>query len=241
MIQTEAAPVHTRATGTTIYASFSDASWADKAAGALLDFGVRAEDISLVKKEKDGEKFEDSRFDEGFAPDDLPFQPPFPPVSVPDSGEQRARVYLRSDEPPETAEAPDLPAKSGISTTTPADAASGAVTGAGIGLGIGALAAAASLAIPGFGLVIGGGALATAIAGAAAAAAAGAVAGGVTGYLKDQGVPEDSVEQYVEDYCAGGAILAVTAPSNDVDETTVEHIMAKYQGRHIGSFGGYPH
>jgi hypothetical protein len=32
----------------TIYASFSDASLAEKAAGALLDYGVRQEDLSLV-------------------------------------------------------------------------------------------------------------------------------------------------------------------------------------------------
>ena len=35
----------------TIYASFSDAALAEKAAGALLDHGVRAEDLSLVQNE----------------------------------------------------------------------------------------------------------------------------------------------------------------------------------------------
>ena len=36
--------------GNTIYASFNDPDLAEKAAGALLDHGVRAEDISLVRK-----------------------------------------------------------------------------------------------------------------------------------------------------------------------------------------------
>ena len=35
----------------TIYASFGDAALAEKAAGALMDFGVRAEDISLISKD----------------------------------------------------------------------------------------------------------------------------------------------------------------------------------------------
>src|SRR5262249_11262495 len=120
----------------------------------------------------------------------------------------------------------DLTAKKGLSTTTPEDAASGAAKGAGIGLGVGVLAALASIFIPGFGLVAGGGALATAIGGAAAATAGGAIAGGVHGYLKDQGVPEEAITVYTEDYHAGGAILAVTTPSNGVDAATVERIIS---------------
>lgn len=37
----------------TLYASFADASLAEKAAGALLDYGVRNEDISLVTRDAD--------------------------------------------------------------------------------------------------------------------------------------------------------------------------------------------
>ena len=40
--------------GNTIYAAFQDASLAEKAAGALLDHGVRAEDISIVRGHEDG-------------------------------------------------------------------------------------------------------------------------------------------------------------------------------------------
>jgi len=75
-------------------------------------------------------------------------------------------------------------AEHGISTTTGADAASGAAKGSAIGLGVGAAAALAALLVPGIGLVIGGGALATAIAGAAGTTAAGAIAGGVAGFLR---------------------------------------------------------
>jgi hypothetical protein len=39
----------------TLYASFADASLAEKAAGALLDHGVRNEDISLISREHTGD------------------------------------------------------------------------------------------------------------------------------------------------------------------------------------------
>ena len=40
--------------GNTLYAAFADAGQAEKAAGALLDYGVRSEDISLVRQAPDG-------------------------------------------------------------------------------------------------------------------------------------------------------------------------------------------
>jgi uncharacterized membrane protein len=119
-------------------------------------------------------------------------------------------------------------ANTGITTTTSADAASGAAVGAGIGLGVGALAALTSIIVPGIGLVAGGGALATALAGAAGATAAGAVAGGVTGYLKDQGVPEDLARRTESRIQAGGALLSVIVPSNNVDQTVATGILEKY-------------
>ena len=39
----------------TLYASFADAALAEKAAGALLDYGVRQEDISLVANNERGQ------------------------------------------------------------------------------------------------------------------------------------------------------------------------------------------
>jgi len=127
-------------------------------------------------------------------------------------------------------------AKSGISTTTSGDAASGAMKGAGVGLGIGALAALASLFIPGFGLVTGGGALAMALGAAAGTTAAGAVAGGVAGYLVDQGVPEAAAVDYEKALEHGGAIIAVSLPSNDVSRTDAEQILNKYQATNISSY-----
>src|SRR5690348_13200169 len=38
-------------TVSTIYATFADCDHAEKAVGALLDYGVRAEDVSLVRKD----------------------------------------------------------------------------------------------------------------------------------------------------------------------------------------------
>jgi len=120
-------------------------------------------------------------------------------------------------------------AESGITTTTGADAASGAAKGAGIGLGLGAIGAIASILVPGFGLVVGGGALAMAIGGAIGTTAAGAVAGGVTGYLKDQGVNDEDAARYSSAFDEGAAMLNVSVPTGNVDEATAKEIFGKYQ------------
>ena len=127
-------------------------------------------------------------------------------------------------------------AKNGISTTTPGDAAAGAAKGAGIGLGLGVLAGLAALAIPGVGFVIGSGALASAIGLAVGTTAAGAVAGGVTGYFKDQGVSDTVAEHYSNTVEAGGAVLAVTVPSNNVDVATAQGLLEKYGASNVSNF-----
>ena len=127
-------------------------------------------------------------------------------------------------------------AKEGITTTTAADAGAGAVQGAGWGAGIGAIAALTSLVVPGVGLVLGGGALATAIAGLAATAGGGAIAGAVTGYLKDQGVDEGMATEYERVVGTGGAIVAVSLPSNGVDEIHAREVIAKYDGALVNSY-----
>lgn len=186
----------------TIYASFTDPADAERAVGALLDHGVREQDISLVSHE----------------------------------AQRRDAMHADLDED-DRDEDPVAAAKHGISTTTGADAASGAITGAGVGLGVGAVAAIASMFLPGVGLITGGGALASALAGAAATTAAGGVVGGVTGYLKDQGVPETHAAQYHEVVSGGGAVIAVHAPSGDVGHAEVHEVLSKYGGRDIGRYG----
>jgi hypothetical protein len=185
----------------TIYASFADPANAERAVGALLDHGVRDEDISLV------------------------------------SHESYRRDDMMNEMDDEEDEDPVATAKHGISTTTGADAASGAITGAGVGLGVGAVAAIASMFLPGIGLITGGGALAAALAGAAATTAAGGVVGGVTGYLKDQGVPEVHAARYHEAVHGGGAVVAVVAPSNEVSHTEIHEVLAKYGAGDFGRYG----
>lgn len=51
-----------------LYASFADASLAEKAAGALLDYGVRQEDISLVAHDEYGQTRESYTTQAGAAP-----------------------------------------------------------------------------------------------------------------------------------------------------------------------------
>jgi hypothetical protein len=200
----------------TIYASFDDIDMAEKAAGALLDHGMRNEDISLIAN--------DRYLDRHTAVTDAAVDSDYNTVVV----DRNAVDYDRDDGLGQ--------AKAGLTTTTAADAGSGAAKGAGVGLGVGVLAGLASLAVPGFGLVLGGGALATALAGAAAATAAGAVAGGVTGYLKDQGMPEHAAQTYHESFERGGAVLAVSVPSNDVDGVTAQQVLDKYGATNVNAF-----
>lgn len=128
-------------------------------------------------------------------------------------------------------------AKNGITTTTGADAASGAAKGAGVGLVVGALGALASLTIPGFGLVTGGAALATALGAAAGTTAAGAVSGGVAGFLQDQGVAADAAAGYEEAVKNGGALVSVSVPSKKVTRLDAEQILAKYGVNSVNAGG----
>jgi hypothetical protein len=190
----------------TIYASFSDPLMAERAVGALMDHGARAEDISFIASES-------------FATQ---------------SG--WLNKGGTGDQPEYTINKLEKDAKQGITTTTAADAEAGAAKGAGIGAVIGILAGLASLIIPGFGLVTGGGALATALGTAAGTAVGGAVAGGIAGYLKDQGVPEDVALDFNNEVVRGGAMIAVLAPSGDADQAMIEGVLAKYAASHVGAY-----
>ncbi len=164
---------------------------AEKAAGALLDHGVKSEHISIVMPEG----FTSRRADDG------------------EGGEHIEDV-----------------ASTGVTTTTAADAAAGSVKGAGFGLAAGALAALAAVFLPGVGIVLGGGALAIALGGAAGATAAGAIAGAMTGYLKDQGVPSESIEQYNAVLQSGGALVTVSPTDEAIAALDIEAILTKYGG-----------
>lgn len=228
--------------GPTLYASFEDASAAEKAAGALLDHGARAEDISIIATEEYGRSkgvpastmydppTDRTRAAANIGPDE------YNTMTV-DRETGEVDPMDRDNSPVTRDRTEDVDAESGISTTTGEDAASGAGKGAAIGAGVGIIAGLAALIVPPFGLVAGGGALATALAGAAGATAAGAIAGGVFGYLKDQGVPEHVARSYHEVYERGGAILSVHVPSGDVDEAKAESILNKYEALNVGTYG----
>ncbi|MEI8282786.1 MAG: hypothetical protein WCG75_10310 [Armatimonadota bacterium] len=193
----------------TIYASFSTIDDAERATGALLDSGLKSENISLIAHEQyEGHGLK-------YVPHDM------------HHSNDHTALYTANE-----FEKHELGSKTGLSTTTPADAAVGAEKGMEIGLGVGVVAALAALFIPGVGLVIGGGALATAIIGAAATTGAGAIAGGALGYLKDQGVNEDSINLYRDTFNKGGAILAINMP-DAIDEAEVDLVLSKYNAINI--------
>lgn len=214
----------------TIYGSFDDAALAEKAAGALLDHGVRAEDLSLVQNEAYNNlprtTFDDTRVTPSMTTD-------------PYTGEAVATGRLTTDEVDADDAEPknfEAAAKQGISTTTGADAGSAAVPGAAMGLGVGAAAALAALMLPGIGLVMGGGALALALGGMAGATAGGAAVGAITGYLKDQGVEEHVAMEYDKAISNGGAVLSVQVPSGDVDEPKARQLLDKYGANNVNSY-----
>jgi hypothetical protein len=182
----------------TLYASFIDASAAERATGALLDQGADANDISVVANEA------------------------YNSVTAVTANAQASDA--------------EQAAKTGISTTTPADVGTGALKGATIGLGVGIAAVIASVFVPGIGLILGGGALATALAGGAATVAAGTLSGGVVGYLRDQGIPEEVVTHYNDHFLQGGAILAIAVPSGELIPLEVESILAKYGATNIATY-----
>ena len=99
----------------TIYASFDDIDMAEKAAGALLDHGIRNEDISLIAN--------DRYLDRHTAVTDAAVDSDYNTVVV----DRDVPNYDKEDGLGQ--------AKAGLTTTTAADAGSGAAKGAGIGPG----------------------------------------------------------------------------------------------------------
>lgn len=249
----------------TLYASFTDPSRAEKATGALLDYGLKNEDISLISSsggtDDAGEKGGmaaaatapgSSRIGSGSY--EAPGGASARTVSVGDAEPRpavgglgaTATAYGTStpgDIPdtdaatePERAKDPVNTAEWGISTTTAEDAESGALKGAGYGLAAGIIAGLTAIFVPGgWGLVVGGGALATAIGGAVGATAAGAVAGGATGYMKDQGVEEEYAAKYDEAIRGGGAVLSIHLPSGEVTSTIARELLAKYGAENVST------
>ncbi len=225
----------------TIYATFTDPKMAERAAGALLDHGLKAEDLSIIQSHN-GENLTAEEISPTQVPATMYVVPnlsgmstgvsPFamtPLVEVADD-ETLAKRRVEAEHSLEQQ------AKSGISVTTAEDAEAGAIRGAAWGAGIGTAAAIAALFVPGVGLVIGGGALATAIVGLAASTGAGAGAGAVTGYLKDQGVDRHIADEYETVIQSGGAILGATMPSGNVEEGKAWEILTKYAGTRVTSY-----
>ncbi|MFI5387061.1 MAG: hypothetical protein ACHQ50_13185 [Fimbriimonadales bacterium] len=192
---------------TTLYATFNDSSIAERAAGALLDYGAKPEDLSLVRQDS--------------STADAP--PPDHVTELRHPGDWNCELNLESR------------AKVGITTTTPVDAEAGAIKGASLGAGVGAVAAIVSLFVPGFGFVMGGGALAVALVGLAGTTGAGAIAGAVTGYLKDQGMDWQMAEHLGGMVSEGGALLSILLPSGMVDEPIARSILDKYAAASVKS------
>ncbi len=241
-----------------LYASFPEKSLAEKAAGALLDHGVRSEDISLVWKGSDDNTAVThtiGRASSAYA------ATPTEPVVIEDrevvAGSGGYTREVRSDvtatsgayqvdptvvenrehyDTAKEARDTDLSAKQGISTTTGADAGVGAMAGTAIGAGVGLAAALAALFIPGVGIVVGGGALAVALGGVAATAGAGAAAGAVTGYLKDMGVDEQVATRYDTAIQGGGAMIQIATPSGGLTEEEIRSVLYKYGANDVQAF-----
>lgn len=208
----------------TLYATFARPEDAEKAAGALLDHGARAEDLSVVRNPS-----------EGFSSVTEP-RTTASNVSITDGDDVTATPAASTEVAgPRTEKIEDV-AEHGITTTTAGDAGAAAVQGTIIGAGVGAVIAIASLIVPGVGFVLGAGALASAIGGIAATAGAGAAAGAIVGYLKDMGVDDQVATEYGQTVESGGAVLAVNVPTGNVDEAAAESILSKYAATNVNRY-----
>jgi len=230
----------------TIYATFNDPKMAEKAAGALMDHGLLAQDLSIIQSHRwsrlDTEEFPNPQ-PEGMlfvVPNSSGMSTGLSPFGIGPMVEAVSDIDVAEPEV-DALSTMEVQAKIGISTTTPEDALSGAWQGTAVGAGIGILATLAALFVPGVGLIVGGGALATAIAGVAGTMGAGAAAGALAGYLKDQGVESHIVAEYEHKINTGGAVLGATLPSGGVDEGHAWEILNKYAGQHVTSYENRPY
>ncbi len=215
----------------TIYALFQDVADAERAIGALTDHGVTADHIGIATR-RGAEQGETNRVRQNFTrvTDDPAGSLGEPEVAYKAMPGTTAPVTLGTTEKPanfvDTPANVDAVGKTGITTTTPQDAAAGAAVGTGIGLVGGLLAAAAALTIPGVGLVMAGGVLASALGAAAATTAAGAAVGGVTGYLRDMGMSEHAAESIHDRMTEGDYLLTIQVDPVRYDD--IKQILLKY-------------
>ncbi|NUQ00435.1 MAG: hypothetical protein HUU35_11340, partial [Armatimonadetes bacterium] len=121
----------------TLYASFADRDQAVKAAGALLDHGVRNDDLSIIAY---GEEHEVDAYTSSLASyrasDPVLIDPAVGPATTGNAGSHVGSVSNSDDHTDDTDDGDDAEgsAKHGLSTTSGEDAAAGAAKGAGVGL-----------------------------------------------------------------------------------------------------------
>jgi len=214
----------------TLSCSFTDKADVEKAIGALLDHGIREQDLKVVANSNYKWIPANLRRHEA----DSGRHGAETPGDVADrlvQGDKRDEVLI--GKPVWTVE---NAGKHGISTTTDTDVEEGAIKGAEIGLGIGVVGGAVAIAsVPGVGAVLGIGLVAQAITVAAAGTAAGAIVGGVTGFLWDQGVAGDIEEKYTAAVAGQGAILSIALPSGRIGVGNARAILEKYGGSNISA------
>lgn len=223
----------------TVSAVFLNPDAAERAIGALEDHGISQDRISVVTGEGQASAggavapagdapSPGSRAPQTAGDEFMEVQTEDPPTPTDMNYVTEARLGGSEDE----VSIVEAEGKHGITTTTPADAAKGAVEGSVVGLGVGLLAGVAALFVPGVGPVLAAGPLWAALGGAVGATAAGAVAGGVTGYLRDMGVSDAAASHYAHALSRGSVIVSVFMDETaKVDE--VEAVLAKYGGSEL--------
>jgi len=97
----------------------------------------------------------------------------------------------------------------------------------------------ATLCVPGVGNVLGSGLLSQDIAMRMAVSGADKDRRGVSTYLADEGIPLPTAEKLSDIVLSGGAILAVTLPSNNVDGPTGQALVELHGGANTTCY--WPH
>ena len=206
----------------TLYATFAQPEAAERAAGALLDKGVRAEDLSVVRQGGDTKAIASNV---AASPGSIYGVEPTP------EGDTEERIDRANGDAPAPEAKPNAEG----------EMASGAIKGSLVGAGLGAVAVIAALVVPGVGVVLGLGALASALGGIVATAGVGAAAGAIVGHLKEMGVDEEVAREYGQAVESGGAVLAVTVPSGAVSEEDANAILSGHGASNVNRYAAREH
>lgn len=201
-----------------VFATFPDSKSAQHAASALLDIGLKSENITLVEHRSHN------------VPIQLPEIVSVPTIASHELTQATSLAFVESSEDLQIDELDvDYDGMQGIPMTSSIDVDTGAPTGVAWAIGAGAMAALPQTTVPGVGLVIGAGDLGLALI-EAANTGEGRPHEAIRDFVAAEGFTETTIRQIDEALASGGAFIAVSGSPEGVDQRTVCEILDSYSG-----------